>query len=72
LIATFFPFGRDRRRNLKILRRTLSNVDLSKGMGISPEELEREIRPLVKEGKLRVRVLGDSVYYEMAKGDESL
>lgn len=64
----------DRREEiLKILRRRpLSNVDLSKGMGISPEELEREIRPLVKEGKLRVRVLGDSVYYEMAKGDESL
>jgi wyosine [tRNA(Phe)-imidazoG37] synthetase (radical SAM superfamily) len=62
----------DRREEiLKILRRRpLSNVDLSKGMGISPEELEREIHPLVKEGKLRVRSVGDSVYYEMAKGDE--
>jgi wyosine [tRNA(Phe)-imidazoG37] synthetase (radical SAM superfamily) len=64
----------DRREEiLKILRRRpLSNVDLSKGMGISPEELEGEIRPLVEEGKLRVRVFGDLVYYEMAKGDESL
>jgi wyosine [tRNA(Phe)-imidazoG37] synthetase (radical SAM superfamily) len=64
----------DRREEiLKILRRRpLSVIDLSKGMGISLEELEGEIRPLVQEGKLRVRSVGDLVYYEIAKGDESL
>jgi len=65
--------GNRRQEILKILkRRPLSHVDLSKGMGISPEELEGEIRPLVQEGTIRVRFFGDSVYYEMAKGDESL
>ncbi|OGP71863.1 MAG: hypothetical protein A2W09_00725 [Deltaproteobacteria bacterium RBG_16_50_11] len=65
--------GNRRQEILKILkRRPLSHVDLSKGMGISPEELEGEIRPLVQEGTVRVRFFEDSVYYEMAKRDESL
>ncbi len=51
---------------LKILkRRPLSLSDLSKGMGIPQSELDRHIRPLVEEGKIRSRLFGDSIYYEI-------
>lgn len=53
---------------LKILkRRPLSLSDLSKGMGISQNELDRYIKPLTQEGKIQVRIFGDSVYYEMGE-----
>lgn len=64
--------GNRRDEILEILkRRPLSQIDLSRGMGIPPAELEKEILPLVEEGRIRVRSVGDSVYYEMAKEDES-
>ena len=47
-------------------RRPLSLSDLSKGMGIPQDELGKYLDPLVKEGKIRARVFGDSVYYESA------
>jgi wyosine [tRNA(Phe)-imidazoG37] synthetase (radical SAM superfamily) len=51
---------------LKILkRRPLSLSDLSKGMGIPQNELDRHIKPLVEEGKIQSRLFGDSVYYEI-------
>jgi wyosine [tRNA(Phe)-imidazoG37] synthetase (radical SAM superfamily) len=51
---------------LKILkRRPLSLSDLSKGMGIPQNELDKHIKPLVEEGKIRSRLFGDSVYYEI-------
>lgn len=53
---------------LRILRRRpLSLNDLSKGMGISQSELEGYIRPMVEEGKIRVRNFGDSIFYEISK-----
>jgi wyosine [tRNA(Phe)-imidazoG37] synthetase (radical SAM superfamily) len=65
--------GDRREKILEILkRRPLSHVDLCKGMGIPLAELEKEINLLVEEGRIRVRSVGDSVYYEMAKGDEPL
>jgi len=65
---------RDRREEiLRILkRRPLSLNDLSKGMGISQSELEGYIRPMVEEGKIRVRNFGDSIFYEISKEFESL
>ena len=54
---------------LKILRRRpLSLNDLSKGMGIPQNELEGYISPLVEEGKIQVRIFGDSIYYEIKGG----
>jgi wyosine [tRNA(Phe)-imidazoG37] synthetase (radical SAM superfamily) len=51
---------------LKILkRRPLSIADLSKGMGIREDEIEKYIQPLVSEGKIHARVFGDSIYYEI-------
>jgi wyosine [tRNA(Phe)-imidazoG37] synthetase (radical SAM superfamily) len=51
---------------LKILkRRPLSLEDLSKGMGIRENEIEKCIQPLVSEGKIRARSFGDSIYYEI-------
>jgi wyosine [tRNA(Phe)-imidazoG37] synthetase (radical SAM superfamily) len=51
---------------LKILkRRPLSLTDLSRGMGIRENEIEKYIQPLVSEGKIHARVFGDSVYYEI-------
>jgi len=51
---------------LRILRRRpLSLKDLSKGMGIPQDELEKHIATLVKDGKIRPRVFGDSFYYEI-------
>ncbi|HYA92748.1 MAG TPA: radical SAM protein [Thermodesulfobacteriota bacterium] len=51
---------------LEILkRRPLSASDLSKGMGISKDELERYIKPLMEEGKIQSRPFGNSIYYEI-------
>lgn len=51
---------------LKILRRRpLSLSDLSKGMGIPQNELDKYIKPLIQEGKIQTRVFGDSVFYEI-------
>ena len=51
---------------LKILeRRPLSLADLSKGMGITRDELEAYLSPLIQEGKIKSRPFGDSVYYEI-------
>jgi wyosine [tRNA(Phe)-imidazoG37] synthetase (radical SAM superfamily) len=51
---------------LEILkRRPLSLTDLSKGMGIQKNEIEKYIQPLVSEGKIHARVFGDSIYYEI-------
>ena len=53
---------------LKILRRRpLSLNDLSKGMGIPTEELERHIQPLILKGNIEVRSFGESVFYEVVK-----
>jgi wyosine [tRNA(Phe)-imidazoG37] synthetase (radical SAM superfamily) len=51
---------------LRILkRRPLSLSDLSQGMGIREDEIERYIQPLVSEGKIHARVFGGSIYYEI-------
>jgi len=51
---------------LKILRRRpLSLSDLSKGMGIPQNELNKYIEPLTQEGKIKMRIFGDSIYYEI-------
>lgn len=51
---------------LEILkRRPLSLSDLSKGMGIPPDELDRYVEPLTREGKIQIRTFGDSIYYEI-------
>jgi len=51
---------------LKILkRRPLSLSDLSKGMGITSDELEAYLDPLIQEGKIQSRPFGDSIYYEI-------
>lgn len=46
-------------------RRPLSLSDLSKGMGISKDELDRYIKPLTEEGKIQSRLFGNSIYYEI-------
>src|SRR4030043_256744 len=49
---------------LRILkRRPLSRFDLSKGMGITRNELEAYLNPLIQEGKIQSRSFWDSVYY---------
>jgi wyosine [tRNA(Phe)-imidazoG37] synthetase (radical SAM superfamily) len=59
---------RDRREEiLRILRRRpLSLTDLSKGMGIPQGELERYIRLMVEEGKIKTRSFRDAIYYEIS------
>jgi len=50
---------------LSILRRRpLSLSDLSRNMGLSQNELETFLRPLVEEGNVRVRSFQDIVFYE--------
>jgi wyosine [tRNA(Phe)-imidazoG37] synthetase (radical SAM superfamily) len=50
---------------LSILRRRpLSLSDLSENMGLSKDELETYLKPLVKEGRIRIRSFQDSTYYE--------
>jgi wyosine [tRNA(Phe)-imidazoG37] synthetase (radical SAM superfamily) len=58
---------RDVRREIfEILkRRPLSIADLSKGMGIQEDEIEKYIQPLVSEGKIHARTFGDTIYYEI-------
>jgi wyosine [tRNA(Phe)-imidazoG37] synthetase (radical SAM superfamily) len=46
-------------------RRPLSLKDLSKGMGIRENEIEKYIQPLVSEGRIHARMFGDSTYYEI-------
>lgn len=48
-------------------RRPLSLVDLSQRMAIPKEELETTVQPMVKEGKIKTRRFGNSVYYEVSK-----
>jgi wyosine [tRNA(Phe)-imidazoG37] synthetase (radical SAM superfamily) len=51
---------------LRILRRRpLSLADLSKGMGIPMNELDKYIEPLTQEGKIKMRIFDDSIYYEI-------
>jgi wyosine [tRNA(Phe)-imidazoG37] synthetase (radical SAM superfamily) len=51
---------------LKILkRRPLSLPDLSQGMGITRDELEAHLNPLIQEGKIQSRSFGGSIYYEI-------
>jgi wyosine [tRNA(Phe)-imidazoG37] synthetase (radical SAM superfamily) len=53
---------------LKILeRRPLSRSDLSKGMGIQENELDKYIKPLVQERRIQTRLFGDSIYYEIGE-----
>jgi wyosine [tRNA(Phe)-imidazoG37] synthetase (radical SAM superfamily) len=54
-----------REKLLSVLkRRPLSLSDLSQNMGLSPDELETYLKPLVEEGEVRIRSFRDSVYYE--------
>ena len=46
-------------------RRPLSAFDLSEGMGISKNELDGYIKPLMEEGKIQSRLFRDSIYYEI-------
>jgi wyosine [tRNA(Phe)-imidazoG37] synthetase (radical SAM superfamily) len=51
---------------LKILkRRPLSPSDLSKGMGIPQDELDKYVEPLTQEGKIKTRIFAGSIYYEI-------
>jgi wyosine [tRNA(Phe)-imidazoG37] synthetase (radical SAM superfamily) len=51
---------------LRILkRRPLSLTDLSMGMGIRENEIEKYIQPLISERKIHARMFGDSIYYEI-------
>jgi wyosine [tRNA(Phe)-imidazoG37] synthetase (radical SAM superfamily) len=51
---------------LRILkRRPLSLSDLSKWMGIPQKELEEQIASLFREGKIKSRSHGNSIYYEI-------
>jgi len=53
---------------LKILgRRPLSIPDLSEGMGIPEYEIDRSISLLIKEGLVRKKIFGNSIYYELTK-----
>ena len=53
---------------LEILkRRPLSLSDLSKGMGIPQNELDKYIEPLTQEKKIQKRIFGESVYYEIGE-----
>ena len=53
-------------------RRPLSSTDLSRRMGIPAGELDPSIISLVNEGRIRVRLLGDSVYYEVPREGEAV
>ena len=53
---------------LKILRRRpLSLADLSKGMGIPQNELDKYVKPLTREGKIQTRIFSGSIYYEIGE-----
>ncbi len=59
--------GRDVNEEIvKILRRRpLSSADLSRGMGISENELDHYVKTLIQEGRIRKRIFGGSIYYEI-------
>lgn len=62
-----FTEGDIKEEILKILRRRpLSLNDLSKGMGIAKNELNRYLGDLMEEGEIQSRQLGDSIYYEIS------
>ena len=51
---------------LNILRRRpLSLIDLSRGMGIPQEELNRHLGALLEEGEIQSREFGNSIYYDI-------
>jgi len=51
---------------LSILRRRpLSLIDLSRGMGIPQEELNRHLGALLEEGEIQSREFGNSIYYDI-------
>lgn len=51
---------------LRILRRRpLSIFDLSKRMGFPQDELTQYLKVLIRDGKIRSRIFGDSIYYEI-------
>ncbi|NWG01584.1 MAG: radical SAM protein [Syntrophaceae bacterium] len=53
---------------LKILkRRPLSLYDLSRGMGIPQNEVNPYIEPLIREGKIKTRIFGELIYYEISE-----
>jgi wyosine [tRNA(Phe)-imidazoG37] synthetase (radical SAM superfamily) len=57
---------------LKILkRRPLSQVDLSIGMGIPQKELNQYLASLIEEGKIDVKIFGNSTYYAIKKISQS-
>jgi wyosine [tRNA(Phe)-imidazoG37] synthetase (radical SAM superfamily) len=59
------PEGEMREKILSILkRRPLSLSDLSQHMGLSQNELERYLKPLVEEGKVRIRPFHSDIFYE--------
>jgi wyosine [tRNA(Phe)-imidazoG37] synthetase (radical SAM superfamily) len=59
------PGGEMTEKILSILRRRpLSLSDLSRNMGLSQNELETYLEPLLEEGKVRIRFFQDVVYYE--------
>jgi len=62
-VVTERDIGEEILRILK--RRPLSLTDLSKGMEIRENEIEKYVRPLVSEGKIRARFFGGSIYYEI-------
>ena len=45
-------------------RRPLSLSDLSQSMGLSKEEVEGFLGPLIEEGKIKIRSHGERTYYE--------
>ncbi len=54
---------------LKILRRRpLSLTDLSRGMKIPKEELERTLQTLIGEKKIKKRCFESEIYYEISEG----
>ncbi len=53
---------------IKILeRRPLSISDISIGMGISEDEIDSSISLLIKEGLVRKKIFGNSIFYEIIK-----
>ncbi|MCX8118153.1 MAG: radical SAM protein [Desulfobacterota bacterium] len=48
-------------------RRPLSIEDLSRGMGMDREELERFLGPLLRDGKIELKRFGEDLYYGLPK-----
>ncbi len=56
---------------LKILRRRpLSLDDLSRGMGIPSDRVERQVHPLVEQGRVSVNRFGGKIYFEAVRDTE--